>query len=44
MKSVPPLHELFDQAGLALPEYLAKKKESSQPTDIESESSEDIQE
>lgn len=27
MKSVPPLHELFDQAGLALPEYLAKKKE-----------------
>ena len=26
MKSVPPLHELFDQAGLALPEYLAKKK------------------
>lgn len=27
MKSVPPLGELFDQAGLALPEYLAKKKE-----------------
>jgi flotillin len=27
MKSVPTLHELFDQAGLALPEYLAKKKE-----------------
>ena len=27
MKSVPPLQELFDQAGLALPEYLAKKKE-----------------
>ena len=28
MKSVPPLQELFDQAGLALPEYLAKKKET----------------
>ena len=27
MKSVPPLNELFDQAGLALPEYLAKKQE-----------------
>ena len=27
MKSVPPLNELFDQAGLALPEYLAKKNE-----------------
>lgn len=25
MKSVPPLNELFEQAGLALPEYLAKK-------------------
>ncbi len=27
MKSVPPLNELFDMAGLNLPEYLAKKKE-----------------
>ena len=27
MKSVPPLNDLFDQAGMALPEYLAKKKE-----------------
>ena len=26
MKSIPPLGELFDQAGLSLPEYLAKKK------------------
>ena len=25
MKSVPPLSELFEQAGLSLPEYLAKK-------------------
>ncbi len=27
MKSIPPLNELFDQAGLNLPDYLAKKKE-----------------
>jgi flotillin len=27
MKSVPPLSDLFDQAGMSLPEYLAKKKE-----------------
>ena len=27
MKSVPPLNELFDMAGLNLPEYLAKKKQ-----------------
>ena len=26
MKRIPPLGELFDQAGLSLPEYLAKKK------------------
>ena len=25
MKSIPPLYELFDQAGLSLPDYLAKK-------------------
>ena len=31
MKSVPPLNELFEQAGLSLPDYLAKKKES-EPT------------
>ena len=30
MKSVPPLGELFDQAGMSLPEYLAKKKEESE--------------
>ena len=30
MKSVPPLNELFDMAGLNLPEYLAKKKEEAQ--------------
>lgn len=27
-KSVPPLQELFDQAGMKLPEYLGKNKES----------------
>ena len=32
MKSVPPLNELFDQAGMALPEYLAKKKETPLPS------------
>ena len=26
MKSVPPLNELFDMAGLKLPEYLAQQK------------------
>ena len=27
MKSIPPLGELFEQAGMSLPEYLGKKKE-----------------
>lgn len=31
MKSVPPLNELFEQAGLSLPEYLAKKDSVSMP-------------
>lgn len=26
-KTIPPLQDLFDQAGMALPEYLGKKKE-----------------
>ncbi len=39
MKSVPPLAELFDQAGMALPEYLAKKKdETPEATDEDSTS------
>ena len=35
MKSVPPLGELFDQAGMSLPDYLAKKKEeeAAKPTE-----------
>ena len=32
MKSVPPLGELFDQAGMSLPEYLAKKKAEEDPS------------
>lgn len=32
MKSVPPLNELFEQAGLALPEYLAKKEATPKET------------
>lgn len=32
MKSVPPLNELFEQAGLALPEYLAKKETAPKET------------
>ncbi len=39
MKSVPPLNELFDMAGLNLPEYLAKKKET--PVEAEAEVVED---
>ncbi len=40
MKSVPPLNELFDQAGLNLPEYLAKKKDA-EPAPVEYEESEE---
>lgn len=35
MKSVPPLSELFDMAGLDLPEYLAKKKNENTTVVIE---------
>ena len=27
MKAVPPLQDLFDQAGMSLPTYLGKKAE-----------------
>ena len=33
MQSVPPLNDLFDQAGMALPEYLAKKKDEKVETE-----------
>ena len=36
MKSVPPLNELFEMAGLDLPEYLAKKRvEGKEPEEAE---------
>ncbi len=37
MKSVPPLNELFDQAGLSLPEFLAKKNEIQTAAEPQSE-------
>ena len=41
MKSVPPLNDLFDMAGLNLPEYLAKKKSAENQTiDVEAQSEE----
>jgi flotillin len=33
MKSIPPLNELFEQAGMSLPEYLGKKSEPPTTTD-----------
>ncbi|MBQ8722350.1 MAG: flotillin family protein [Paludibacteraceae bacterium] len=33
MKSVPPLNDLFDLAGMNLPEYLGKKQEEQQETE-----------
>ena len=33
MKSIPPLNELFDQAGLSLPEYMAKRNSKEEETD-----------
>ncbi|MBO4443929.1 MAG: flotillin family protein [Bacteroidaceae bacterium] len=37
MKSVPPLTDLFDLAGMNLPEYLGKKKETDAPSTVEAE-------
>ena len=34
MKSVPPLQDLFDQAGLSLPEYLAKSKNANETEQV----------
>ena len=41
MKSIPPLNELFDQAGLSLPDYLAKKKET--PAEVVAEEAEEVE-
>ncbi|MBQ4083178.1 MAG: flotillin family protein [Bacteroidaceae bacterium] len=35
MKSVPPLSDLFDLAGMNLPEYLGKKSEAQEATPVE---------
>ena len=35
MKSVPPLSDLFDLAGMNLPEYLGKKSEAQEVTPVE---------
>ncbi len=40
MKSVPPLSELFDMAGLNLPEYLAKKQETASEEEAVAEAEE----
>jgi flotillin len=37
VKSIPPLNDLLDQAGLSLPEYLARKKEQETPQAPEEE-------
>ncbi|MDO4496823.1 MAG: SPFH domain-containing protein [Bacteroidales bacterium] len=39
-KSVPPLQELFDQAGMKLPEYLGANKENDAPQASENETKE----
>ena len=36
-KSIPPLSELFEQAGMSLPEYLGKKNETEEQTVSEAE-------
>ena len=35
MQSVPPMQEVFDLAGMKLPEYLGKNKDDSTPADAE---------
>ena len=35
LKSIPPLSELFEQAGMNLPEYLGKKKEAQEESEAE---------
>ena len=44
MKSVPPLEEVFAMSGLALPEYLGKKKEDTPATAIDTETQETTEE
>lgn len=34
MKSVPPLNEIFDMAGMQLPDYLGKKSNAPAESDV----------
>ena len=43
MKSIPPLNDLFDHAGLNLPEYLAKKKETPAETPATEAEAEEVE-
>lgn len=33
MKTIPPMHELFDMAGMDLPSYLGKKQDPALPAE-----------
>ena len=35
MKSIPPMNEMFDMAGMQLPEYLGKEKTENKPAETE---------
>jgi len=37
MKSIPPMNELFNMAGMQLPEYLGKEKDAAKPEEIPAE-------
>ena len=37
MKSIPPMNEMFDMAGMNLPEFLGKKKEDAPEAEIKAE-------
>lgn len=43
MKSIPPINELFDMAGMQLPEFLGKDKDSVSQTESQPEKSSEIQ-
>lgn len=40
-KSIPPLNEMFDMAGMQLPKYLGEKKTESDSADVKSEETSD---
>lgn len=43
-KSIPPLEDLFNMAGMQLPEFLGKKKETGDKGDIASQITEAVKE